>query len=333
MLRYSVLIITCLSCSLINALTFKLPPKGQDVVGSIQYFTAKPGDKLSNFGMALDVGRDAMRTNNPPFDPGEDLPAGVPVVVPSRFILPEYPHKGIVVNLSTMRLYYYLPNSNELMTYPIGIGKPGHMTPLGPTYVTRKRKDPTWYPPKSIRDYNKKKGIILPRAIQGGPDNPLGRRAIYLAIPQYLIHATNFPESVGSRGSFGCMRMMEQDIEELFPKVAKKTPVKIVEQPFLAGYSKGKIYIEVHTPLAENQHKVKEMMRPVIKHINEMAAKHHLDINWTDVRWAFLTSNGMPTRVSEPKSGKANPQPPLSELLKWPINPNQCANNENCKPQ
>lgn len=327
-LGFFIALLLCASSA--QALIFYLPDNGQNVVGQLQYYTADKGDTLSNFGMSLDVGRDAMKTVNPPFDAGENLPAGVPVVVPSRFVLPPYPHKGIVVDLSTMRLYYYPPGSHVVMTYPIGIGKPGHMTPLGKTYVTRKKVDPSWTPPQSIRDYNKKRGIILPKVIRGGPDNPLGRRAIYLAIPQYLIHATNFPESIGSRGSFGCMRMMERDIEQLFPHVAKKTTVRIIEQPYLAGWAHGQLYLEIHQPLRENRYKPTSFVTPVIKQLTKLAMLHHVSINWTKVRYAFSTANGIPTVVSDSDASPVgNIYEPQAKVV-WPKHMSVCKLSRSC---
>ena len=283
----------------LQALIFNLPPTGQDLVGQVQVLSAKQNDTLSDLGMAYDVGRDPMKTVNPLFKPDQALPAGVPVVIPSRFILPDYPRRGIVVNLSAMRLYYYPPGQHKVMVYPIGIGRSGHMTPLGKTYVTYKLKNPPWIPPQSIRDFNKKRGIILPRVIRGGPDNPLGKRAIYLKIPEYLIHASNFPQSIGSRGSFGCMRMMEWDIEQMFPYVAKRTPVLIVEQPYLAGWSNGQLYLEIHKPLAENQFKFTRNLLPVLKTLLRLSFQHHVAIDWHKVTLAMQSASGMPTVISD----------------------------------
>jgi L,D-transpeptidase ErfK/SrfK len=316
-------------CCTLNAAIYPLPAKGQNVVGQIHYFTAEKGDTLSNIGMAFDVGRDAMVTANPPFKAEEPLPEGVPVVVPAKFILPPFPHKGVVVDLSTMRLYYYPPGESVVMTYPLGVGKPGHMTPLGLTYVTRKQKDPAWIPPQSIRDYNKKRGVILPRVIRGGPDNPLGRRAIYLGIPQYLIHATNFPQSIGSRGSFGCMRMMENNIEQLFPYIAKRTSVQIIEQPYLAGWFDGQLYLEIHQPLAENRYSPNKLIAPVLQKLTALALLHHVTVNWTKVNLAFATASGIPTVVSDSASSGSSWQFAAPEL-QWPKKTTLCRLSRRC---
>ena len=282
-----------------SALTFPLPPKSADIVGQIQVLTAQPTDTLSRLGMQYDVGRDAIKAVNPLFKADDALPSGAPIIVPTRFILPNYPHQGMIVNLSTMRLFYYPPNQNTVMIYPIGIGKAEHMTPLGKTYVTNKQKNPVWIPPQSIRDFNKKRGIILPKVIRGGPDNPLGRRAIYLSIPEYLIHATNFPQSVGSRGSFGCMRMIERDINQLFAAIAIHTQVLIIEQPYKAGWFQGQLYLEIHPPLVENRYKIRHNLLPVLQTLVRLAQQHQLAIDWGKVTLAMQNQTGMPTVVSD----------------------------------
>jgi len=302
-------------CFSLRALVLRLPPKGEAIVGQVQVLGAQSNDTLSQLGMAYDVGRDAIKTVNPAFKASTLLPVGTTVVIPSRFILPSHPRRGIIVNLSTMRLYYYPPGENIVMTYPIGIGKAGHMTPLGETRVTFKQKDPPWIPPQSIRDFDKKRGIILPKVIRGGPDNPLGRRAIYLSIPEYLIHATNFPQSVGSRGSFGCMRMMERDINQLFPYIAVNTPVLIIEQPYKAGWSKGQLYLEIHKPLGENTYKITHNLLLVLQTLLNLSAQHHVAIDWHKVKLAMQNATGMPTVVSNTRENNQIFIPPAPV---WP---------------
>ncbi|MSP53278.1 MAG: hypothetical protein EXR81_03390 [Gammaproteobacteria bacterium] len=281
-----------------DALVFPLPKPGDSVVGNIQFVHSAAGDSLSSLGIDYDVGRDLIWQVNQEYDADAILPVGTVVVIPARFILPDYPHIGIVVNLAEMHLYYYPPGTNTVMIYPIGIGKAGRMTPLGMTSVTVKKKDPTWTPPQSIRDFNKAQGIILPKVIRGGADNPLGRKAIYLAISTYLIHASNFPESIGSRGSFGCMRMMEPDIDQLFPFIARNTPVLILDEPYKAGWGNGQLYLEVHEPLAENLLKTKKLMLPVLRTLSQLSVEHHVEIKWDNVQLAFTNDNGVPEAVS-----------------------------------
>jgi L,D-transpeptidase ErfK/SrfK len=94
----------------------------------------------------------------------------------------------------------------------------------------------------------------LPSVVQPGPDNPLGKYAMTLSLPGYLIHGTNKPAGVGMRSSHGCIRLYPEDIEALFGRVGRGTEVRFVNQPVLAGWHEGQLYLEVHPPLAEETH-------------------------------------------------------------------------------
>jgi L,D-transpeptidase ErfK/SrfK len=314
----------------LSALTFPITNSDNNVVGQVMVITATEVQTLSHIGLQYDVGRDAMQAANPEFDPDKFLPVGLPVIIPTRFIIPNYAHQGFIVNLAEMKLYYFPAGENTVMIFPIGIGKAGYMTPLGMTSVARKMKDPYWIPPESIRQYNKEKGIILPKIIQGGPDNPLGRRAIYLSIPTYLIHATNFPASVGSRGSFGCIRMTEKDIDHLFPLVAKNTPVRIISEPYLAGWSNGVIYLEINKPLSEDKFNLQSLIQPVLLSLINLSLQHHVQIDWQKVELALKNQTGIPTAVSDIKNKSSlfmmNAQPA------WPQNTTLCEYSHICQP-
>jgi L,D-transpeptidase ErfK/SrfK len=130
----------------------------------------------------------------------------------------------------------------------------GWATPFGDAKVTQKVKDPVWYVPASIRKEHAERGDPLPSVVPPGPDNPLGEYALTLSLPSYLIHGTNKPAGVGMRSSHGCIRLYPEDIEALFQRVGRGTSVRIVNQPVLAGWRDGQLYLEVHPPLAEEQH-------------------------------------------------------------------------------
>jgi L,D-transpeptidase ErfK/SrfK len=134
---------------------------------------------------------------------------------------------------------------------PIGIGREGWETPIGVAKVTQKVADPVWYPPASVRKEHAENGDPLPAIVPAGPDNPLGRYAMLLSIPGYLIHGTNKPAGVGMRVSHGCIRLYPEDIEALFRKVKTGTHVRIVDEPVLAGWADGELYLEVHPALDE----------------------------------------------------------------------------------
>ena len=176
--------------------------------------------------------------------------AGGRILLPLSFILPDTPRKGIVINLAAMRLFYYKKEGNPLAvsTYPVGIGSTEQPTPMGRMYIRRKKFQPTWYVPASIAKEHRKKGDPLPAKVPPGPLNPLGEYALYLSKSGYLVHGTNKPASIGLRATYGCIRLYPEDIKRLFENTPVKTPVRIVNQPYLVGQRDGIIYLEAHKP-------------------------------------------------------------------------------------
>jgi lipoprotein-anchoring transpeptidase ErfK/SrfK len=127
----------------------------------------------------------------------------------------------IVVKTSERRLYYVLGDGRALR-YPVAVGKPGKQWE-GATYVGSKRLRPDWSPPAEV----KRDVPSLPDIIPGGaPNNPMGEAALTLGPEgEYAIHGTNRPESVGRFASYGCIRMLNRDILDLFARVRVGTPV------------------------------------------------------------------------------------------------------------
>jgi L,D-transpeptidase ErfK/SrfK len=240
---------------------FALAPQ-QELVGETQVLFARYENTFSAIGRQYNLGYEEMRRANPGVDqwlPGE----GTPIYLPTQTILPEAPRKGIVINVPAMRLYYFTtekpataggPEVVKVSTHPVGIGTEGWATPFGEAKVMQKAKDPTWYVPASVRKEHAERGDPLPSIVPPGPDNPLGAYAMTLSLPGYLIHGTNKPAGVGMRSSHGCIRLYPEDIEALFGRVARGTAVRLVNQPVLAAWDNGQLYLEVHPPLAEETH-------------------------------------------------------------------------------
>ncbi len=209
--------------------TYTLPADGSRIVGQLQTATAKRGDTLNRLAVRYGVGYNEMVRANPKLK-RRKIPAGTSVIIPKQYHLPDAGDSGIVINLADMRLFYFPNGSNEVMTFPIAIGKRGWRTPQGQTSVVRKHRHPTWTPPASIRREAARRGKKLRRVYPAGPNNPLGTRALRLGISGYLIHGTNKPYSIGKRVSHGCIRLRRPDIETLFDLVDIDTPVTIVSQ-------------------------------------------------------------------------------------------------------
>lgn len=233
---------------------FELPPEGYDVIGSVSTVTARYEDTLVDIARRHGLGYYDVVRANPGVNvwvPGE----GTEIVLPNRFVLPPGPRKGLVLNLAEYRMYYY-PEAGEgepayVYTYPMSIGRMDWETPLGRTSIVAMAKNPTWYPPQSVRDEHAADGDPLPRIVPPGPDNPLGTRALRLGLPGYLIHGTNRPAGVGMRVSHGCVRMFPEDIEFLFDRISVKTPVRIINEPVKIGWDGEMLVAEVH-PLLES---------------------------------------------------------------------------------
>jgi L,D-transpeptidase ErfK/SrfK len=233
-----------------------------EVFGEIQVVAARYEDTFVSLARTYDVGYEALRRANPGVDPW--LPGeGTQIVIPMQFVLPRAAHRGIVVNVAELRLYYFPADSGavpegapagsrRVVTHPISIGRMDWSTPLGATSVTGKVANPSWTPPQSIRDEHAARNDILPRVVPAGPDNPLGKHALRLGLPGYLIHGTNKPSGVGMRVTHGCIRMFPEDIESLYKTVPAGTSVMIVNQPYKLGWTADGLYLEAHPPLAQN---------------------------------------------------------------------------------
>lgn len=233
----------------LKATTFDLVDEQTRVVGHNLVVLSRMEDTLLDIARRFDLGYSEIVSANPGVDvwlPG----AGQRVVVPNRFILPDAPRKGIVINLAEMRLYYYPKRekgrTQQVITHPLGIGREGWKTPLGSTKIIQKKKDPTWTPPASILAEHLAQGDPLPKVVPAGPDNPLGAYAMRLGMPGYLLHGTNKPYGVGLRVSHGCIRLFPEDIEHLFGKVDLNTTVNIIYQPYKAALQDGILYVEAH---------------------------------------------------------------------------------------
>jgi lipoprotein-anchoring transpeptidase ErfK/SrfK len=119
----------------------------------------------------------------------------------------------IVVDTPSRYLYLVLGNGRALR-YGIGVGRPGFEW-AGEKRVTRKAEWPDWTPPPEML----KRRPDLPKHMAGGPENPLGARALYLGSSLYRIHGTNEPETIGRNVSSGCIRMMNEDVTDLYNRV------------------------------------------------------------------------------------------------------------------
>ncbi|WP_335340039.1 L,D-transpeptidase family protein [Sedimenticola selenatireducens] len=280
-----------------NALSFPLPAPGNDIVGEVRQIQTRYEDTFSDIARANGLGYTEMTESNPQVDPW--LPGeGTSVTLPTRFILPPGPREGVVINLAELRLYYFPKGEDRVITYPLGIGREGWSTPTGNARVTRKQQGPTWYPPESIRQEHAAKGNPLPKVVKPGPDNPLGTHAIYLSMAGYLLHGTNKPYGVGMRVSHGCIRLYPEDIAVLFDQVAPNTPVRIINEPYKAGWENGRLFVETHPPLSEQRSREGINFTPLVRAIINALGDSQQKPDWEAMKQAALGQRGIPVPVT-----------------------------------
>lgn len=136
---------------------------------------------------------------------------------------PSLPSGTVIIRTQQRSLYYILGNG-QAIRYTVAVGKAGKQW-QGATFIEGKVANPAWSPPAVVKRDNP----ALPDVIPPGPRNPMGTRAILLAGDEYAIHGTNRPETVGKAASYGCFRMYNADVEDLFERVSVGT--RVVVQP------------------------------------------------------------------------------------------------------
>ncbi len=179
-------------------------------------------------------------TRDPALIPPPESPDDFPIVSYEKNLPPQFrrqqvtigannPANFIIVDPQNRHLYYML-GGDQAIRYGVGVGREGFAW-SGRAVIGLKRKWPRWLPPESMveRDAN---ALKWANGMPGGPQNPLGARALYLYAngqdTLYRIHGTNDPSSIGKAMSSGCIRMLNEDVVDLYDRVSKGTGVKVL---------------------------------------------------------------------------------------------------------
>jgi lipoprotein-anchoring transpeptidase ErfK/SrfK len=133
----------------------------------------------------------------------------------------------IIISTAERHLYLIQPGGRALR-YGIGVGRDGFQW-QGLLSITRKAEWPDWTPPPEMIA----RQPYLPRFMAGGPGNPLGARAMYLGTTVYRIHGTNRPDTIGTKVSSGCFRLVNTDVADLYDRVPVGTKVVVRQKPEL----------------------------------------------------------------------------------------------------
>jgi lipoprotein-anchoring transpeptidase ErfK/SrfK len=150
----------------------------------------------------------------------------IPSTAPAREVV-AFGHygAGTVVVRTGERALYYVMGDGRALRYRVGVGRPGKQW-RGQAVIDGKHLSPAWSPPAEVKRDNPR----LPDVIAGGsPHNPMGAAALTLSGGQYAIHGTNVPGSIGGFVSYGCIRMHNADVLDLFARVAVGTLVVVTQ--------------------------------------------------------------------------------------------------------
>lgn len=297
-----------------QAAKWTLPPSDIDIFGQVEVIAASREETLLDVARRYGIGQDEMLLANPLVDRWLP-PEGAEVVIPSRYIIPQAERTGLVINLPEMRLYYFPKPSKGtkpvVITHPISIGRMDWRTPLGKTTVVRKQKDPAWIPPQSIKAEAIADGRPPPPDyVPPGPNNPLGRHALYLGTAGYLIHGTDKPFGIGMRVTHGCLRMYPEDVEKLFDQVPVGASVQLINQPIKLGWLADSLFIELHPPLEEDEDEYVDYMQKVRESITRFLeksangkksdpARSNIAIDERVLELAVFEKSGIPVLISK----------------------------------
>ena len=286
-----------------HAAVYELADDGStQLVGADAVRQSAYQDTLYDLARQYGVGSEEITRANPGVDPW--LPGeGTRIVIPGRLILPPGPRAGIVVNIAEHRLYYY-PRRRQhghrvVVTYPVSIGKMDWKTPLGATRIIQKVRNPSWYPPASIRKEHIANGDPLPAVVAPGPANPLGEYKMRLAVTpgDYLIHGTNNPLALGMPVTHGCIRMYPEDIAALYPTVPLGTRVELMNRPVKVAYVDGQLFLEVHPPVDEQGQTGQPELAQFEKLLDRALGTRTAAIDWDRALETLKLANGIPVMV------------------------------------
>ena len=298
------------AAALLRPATARAELRTGDLIGEPSFYMTHGNETLLDVALERNLGVPEISAVNPGVDPW--VPgAETLLTLPTQFILPDAPRKGIVINYGDLRLYHFLKDGS-VETYAIGVGRDGFELKFGQTKIVRKKEKPTWYPTASTLRDKPWVGTVVPP----GPDNPLGEYALYLGWPTYLIHGTNKPYGVGRRVSRGCIRMYPQGVERLYAEIPVGTSVTAVNQLIKAGWQAGELYLEAQPDFVQiDELEATQSMspRPPTEEdrqlIRERAGSEAWRIDWEVADAELMRRRGLPVQITRDGSLPASPTP------------------------
>lgn len=204
--------------------TGSIRPRNDQIYGPPGHVSPPGSNSHPGAPLNLDPEQRSRMAALPPDYQAEENPAELPAHLRRQLV--RYPGKEpagtIVIDTPNTFLYFVLGNG-QAIRYGIGVGREG-FTWSGVEKISRMAEWPDWHPPADMLE----RQPYLPRFMAGGPGNPLGARALYLGKTLYRIHGTNQPSTIGQFVSSGCIRLFNEDIEDLYSRVTVGTRVVVL---------------------------------------------------------------------------------------------------------
>jgi L,D-transpeptidase ErfK/SrfK len=220
-------------------------PVYQQVAGGEEEYVVPPKTTLSRLSLEKGVQWQVVARHNELKKPYR-LKPGMILKIDNTHIVPAELANGFVINLPELMLYYFREGKYQ-RRYSLAVGRRSWPTPTGDYYIRNKTRNPTWVVPASIQEEMANQGREVLERVPPGPENPLGEYWLGTSAPGVGIHATNRPWSVGLSVSHGCIRMLPEEISQLYPQVELGLPVKIIYRPVkMALTPEGRIFLEAH---------------------------------------------------------------------------------------
>jgi lipoprotein-anchoring transpeptidase ErfK/SrfK len=188
---------------------------------------AQPRREVRRQGLGL-FGQDPVRTAAVPAPRKKEIrPQMDPMYLPQQVEYSGGEKPGTIVIDTGSKFLYLVQAGGKARRYGVGVGQEG-MVWTGTQKISRKAAWPDWRPPAEMIVRERAKGRHLPTYMAGGPENPLGARALYLGSTLYRIHGTNAPWTIGTNVSSGCIRLRNEDVVDLYERVGVGTRVVVM---------------------------------------------------------------------------------------------------------
>jgi len=281
------------------------PPLYSQVAGGEEIHEVRPKETLNRIALEKGLQWTALARRNGLKGPYK-LKPGMELQLNTSHIVPTELSNGLVINLPELCLYHFV-NGVYIRRYALAVGKRTWPTPTGTYVIYEKRRKPIWNVPPSIQEEMEEQGLEVVEQVPPGPKNPLGDYWMGTSAEGVGIHATNRPWTVGYFVSHGCIRMLPDEIAQLFPQVKLGTPVKIIYRPIkLALTAEGRIYLEAN-------HNIYGRELHALEYVQELAQHYQLTdrIDWDRVPPILKAREGIAQDVTKERPVPNSPKAPV----------------------